>query len=272
MNLAPAAPSPWLITLFSTVIILGVALVMLARTDGHNRATIINVAFGGSVGIPYAIGSMLISYDAPNFAAIHPQFWQLLLALISMGAYGRLVAVALPISPRSAVDVAPSDISLEPGRRVAWFGRATSSWRLWGGLVLIATSVGVAVFNPSASIAVLMVAALLFWRSRVKVRIDDGGVTVVDGPANWPRFTVSLNQITGARTLHLDSLNFRLKEQGIGKEGGDARSRLITTGCVLVIETRNHLPIYLSLEHADEAAEVTNALITRTQRTGSQHV
>lgn len=92
------------------------------------------------------------------------------------------------------------------------------------------------------------------------------GITVINGPVNWPRFTVPLNQITSIRPHHLESLHFRLRAQGIGKEGIDPRSRLIKTGNVLIVDTREHLPIYVSVEHAEEAADVTNALIARSQR------
>ncbi len=197
---------------------------------------------------------------------MHPQFWQFLLANVALGAYARLVAVALPIPESSADVAAASDINLEPGRRVMWFGQATSALKLWGGVALVGASVGVAVANPSASIAVLIGAGLLLYRSTVKVRIDGHGITVINGPVNWPRFTVPLNQITSIRPHHLESLHFRLRAQGIGKEGIDPRSRLIKTGNVLIVDTREHLPIYVSVEHAEEAADVTNALIARSQR------
>lgn len=57
-------------------VLLGIALVLVARTDGRKQGAILGCTFGGSMGLFLYMKSMLISVGAPNAAAVHPHFWQ----------------------------------------------------------------------------------------------------------------------------------------------------------------------------------------------------
>ncbi len=252
------------VSLLPAWIILVVALALLARTNGQRRGVVLGLVFGGSLGLFLWMKSMLISYGAPNTSAIQPQFWQNLLTVILLSAYTRTVEFVLPIPTQPPKTPLASNISLEPGQRVAWFGRATSGWKLWVGVALVAASVPVAVANPSASIAVLFVAALLLWGCMAKVRIDERSVTVARGPLGWPKFSVQLPQVTAASTYRIKSLYWGSGAK-VSTEEGDARSLLVRAGDAVVIGTRHGLPIYVSVDHAEEAANFINALIVRSQ-------
>jgi hypothetical protein len=255
--------------LFSTVF-LGVAVVLIARSkDGRvsprQRQYILGASFGGSMGLFLTMKSILISYNAPSVQSAHPQFWQLLLTYVAMGAYTNFVASTLLVAAPTPA-VVTSDLRLERGQRITWYGQASSSRTLGLALAMVAASVAVAVVSPSASLAVLLAAVLPLLRYMVKVRIDDHGITITSNPIGWPRRTVPLEQIVGASSRRFKSLNAGLKEEG-GQ--GDPRSRLIRRGDILVINTKDHLPIYLSVDHAGEAADVVNALVMRNQRRAS---
>jgi hypothetical protein len=244
---------------------LTIALVQLFRSDGQRRGSIIMCNGAGSMGLFLWIKTMIISYGAANLREIQPQFWQYLLTFVALGAYSRLLASVLPIAPRPAEVLATSPISLEPGRRVMWFGQATSSAKLWGGLALVAAAVGVAVISPSASIAILIVAGLLMARCVAKVRIDDQGLSVARG-LGWPKFTIPLAQVAATGTHHFDSFSYRNTK---ALEEGDPRSLLVRRGDALVVEAIDRLPLYVSVDRADEAANVLNALVARLHSTTS---
>jgi len=244
-------------------VILGVALVLTAASSGKKRGTILTSAVAGSMGLFFWMKSLLISYGAPNESAVQPRFWQVLLTVIVMGAYGKLLETVLPIPTQPTKVLPASNITLQPGQRVMWFGQAISTWRLWGGLALVLASVPVAVVSPSASIAVVIVAGWLLWGCIAKLRINDRGVAVVSGPLGWSKFSVPLAHVTCASTRNFESLQYGAGKRAAGE--GDPRSLLIRPGDAVVIETRDHLPIYVSVDHAEEAANVTNALIDRSQ-------
>ena len=45
----------------------------------------------------------------------------------------------------------------------------------------------------------------------------------------------------------------------------DARSLIVGKGDALILETTDHLPLHVSVDHADEAADVVNALVARAR-------
>jgi hypothetical protein len=189
-------------------------------------------------------------------------------AVLAIPAVPTVVAVAvaglLPSAPGAVSSSTPeSSLHLAAGERVVWVGRA-SSWRmraLSGALLVVAVFV---VFTawPLANLLAL-VAILLFWLHVVHLRVDDRGLTVSWGPARWPRVRVPLEDVVAARAEHVEPLRWG---------GWGYRRTLRATAAVsrrgpgLLVERRGRVPLVVTVDHPESAADVVGALLERRRR------
>ncbi len=235
-----------------------------SRGTSSSRTTVVGITIGFSIILFLTAKAELVAVGAPNMAAAQPQPWQGFLALVVLGFYGSLLSSVLPVEPQQVPQPAPSPLTFPLGLRVLWLGGATDSKRPWVVAGLVVISVGVAVVSTSAAIVVLIMAGLSLSRYRVRVRINDDGVQF-SRLLGWPKHRVPLHTITRASTdrqtqpVPFDDLD--------DTDDIDARSLIVGKGDALVLETTDHLPLHVSVDHADEAADVVNALVARARAT-----
>ena len=256
-------PDRFLVYQLPAWVAVAIALVSVAVSRGGSRSRLwmsTTVFLAAFVLVPYA-KTEITSYGAPDVAAVGQPAWQTLLTFLVLSVYLRCLYAVLPVAPRPPATVVSSGLAFAPGVRVLWTGRATVPARLWVVLALVGGSVAVAVLSTSAAAAVLILAGCLAWGYLARVRINDDGVALCR-LTGWPTRTLPLSTLTGARAVHVQRSEWSGRTE-LTDEECDPRSIVLRTGPTLVVESRDHLPLAVSVDHADEAAEVINALIAR---------
>jgi len=234
---------------------------------GRSRTWIAGPAVSVAMSSFLWMKSEIISAGAPELAAVQPRAWQTLLTWIAMFTYMWLLHSVLPLAPRPVMPPYASQLTFPPGLRVLWVDSARSPLKLWLTLALVAAAVGAAVVSTSAAVAVLVCAGWFAWSYLVRVRITDDGVEFTRF-VGWPIHTVPLHAIIRASSRRVVRSTFTGTIEDEEHDEFDGRSLIIRTGDVVLVETTDHLPLYLSIEHADEAADVINALVVRPGSAG----
>ncbi len=126
--------------------------------------------------------------------------------------------------------------------------------------VVGAVGVGLLFVQWSLAIAALVVAVSVLFCALVVVRADDQGVRVGFGPLHWPAASVALEDIASARAEHVEPLRsggcgYRLTPRG--------RAIVVRRGEGLPLERTSGQDLVVTVDGAEEAAEVVNALIAR---------
>jgi hypothetical protein len=207
---------------------------------------------------------MIVAYGAPTVADVDTAFWHFLLVFpIGVSAYGWLLNLVLPVAPRPAGPPPTSPLSFDAGVRVLWTGSATGKGRLLTGLLLAAASVGVAAFSIPGALVMLFLAAVALNDCTSRVRVDNHGVSL-GRAVGWPTRQLPLGRIVRAGSRPVSSPE--LYSEGLeGVEGVNVHSLVLGAGDLLVIDVSDELPLHVSVDHADEAADVINALIARAR-------
>lgn len=188
--------------------------------------------------------------------------WQTVIAIFVPGiAAAVLVLVALPRTV-SATPSRPPESSLRvPGQQqVTWIGGARSLILRWVALVLALAAAGTTFVSWGLAVALLVGAIATAWVHMVTVRIDGSGVHTLWGPAGRPRSTIPLADIAAARSQHINprawgGWGYRTSRHG--------RAAIVRTGPGLVIERSTRPTYVVTVEHADNAAQLVNALLAR---------
>jgi len=239
------------------------SLVLTIRSKGSRRSRlwIAGLASASAMSMFSWMLVQVVAYGAPTLADVSVSLWHHALLGVPLAAYGALLLSVLPIAPQPTTAPVASRLALEPGVRVLWAGRATSRFRLWVGLASLGASVvGVVVSPPIGALMLIWAGGALF-NSVAKVRIDNLGVTVSRG-IGWRGRRLPLERLASARSQSITRSSMWWDLDVIDR---DVRSLIIRPGRALVVEGTDHLPLYVSVDHADEAADVINALVARSR-------
>ncbi len=195
--------------------------------------------------------------------------WQVGIALLVVAVAAALaVAVLLPAShvgPPPASSPA-SSMRLRPDERVTWVGEAHSRVLAVAAVVLALAAVAAAFSSWPLAIALLAGALATAWTHVVTVRVDDVGVHTLWGPAGWPRSTIPLSMISAATAEDLQPAQWGGWGYRVGPRG---RAAIVRTGDGLVLRYGRQSRYAVTVDHAEAAADVVNALVDRDH--GDRH-
>ena len=192
-----------------------------------------------------------------------------LLAVAAVPVIPTLAALAVWLAqpaetPGASGPPPASTIRLAEGERVAWVGRSASPRLLLlaGALVVVAVFL---VFTAWPAANVVAFAALAaFWSHLISVRVDNRAVTVAWGPARWPRLVVPVEEVVSARSEHIEPR--RWGGWGYRRTPGGAAA-VTRRGPGFVIERRGTVPLAVTVDSPEPAADLVNALLERRHRT-----
>ncbi len=162
--------------------------------------------------------------------------------------------------PSPAVRAAATTVRLGSNERVVWLGRAHSTaLRMLAALGLLAAA-ALALVQPWWSLAVGLGALLLEGVSTLSVRVDGSGLHTLWGPVGWPRTVVQLDDIVSVGSQEIDPMRWGGWGYRIGRHGVAA---VVRRGPGLVVERRDHPTYAVTVDGADQAADVLNAMLSR---------
>jgi hypothetical protein len=243
-----------------------VALVGLWRTRAGERMPLYGrgaaVYTWATSGVSSA--AMLQSLGAADFAESADRWW---VWWVIFPLATPLVLIHRKLTPRTRLEqsrlpLPSSSLALGPGERVVWTG--TSTWRrtLVAALLLFAVAAITAsvVWSPAALVG-LVVSACLLTGARQWTVIDRRGATV-HGLVRVIRLTIPLDEI---RTASASADRSYLKDLN-----GDADDSTLVgaymvnrRGPALTVEFGDGQVATISVDEADEAADVLNGLLAR---------
>lgn len=189
--------------------------------------------------------------------------WQVGIALLVVGVAAALaVSVLLPGDHAESPPVisATSSLRLQPDERVTWVGEAHSRALAVVAVLLAFAAVAAALTSWPRAVALLAGALATAWTHVVTVRVDDFGVHTLWGPAGWPRSTIPLTMISAATSEDLEPAQWGGWGYRIGPRG---RAAIVRKGDGLVLRYGRQGRYAVTVDHADDAADVVNALVDR---------
>jgi hypothetical protein len=245
-----------------------VALVCVARAGRTTPAGLGAAAATWVAGLPAAlyVATLVASADAGQASEVRLPLVGVALATLLPFVAAFTVLRLLPTEWVVGVPVAPpaTTMSLAEGERVVWVGQASSRRLLSGGVVLALGALPLWFVVWPAALAVALCALLLAWVHVVTVRVDDAGMTVSWGPAQWPRIRVALDDIAAAEAAEIEPLRwggwgYRLTARG--------RAAVARRGPGIVLTLRNGRQLAATVDRPEPAADLVNALVARLSRT-----
>lgn len=166
--------------------------------------------------------------------------------------------------PGVPVPVPASSVALADGERVVWVGQASSRRLLVAGIVLGLGTLPLWFAVWPAALATALAAVAVAWVHVVTARVDDAGVAVSWGPAQWPRVRIDLADIAAAEAADIEPLRWG----GWGyRRTTRGRAAVARRGPGLVLTLRDGQRFAATVDRPEAAAELVNALVGRLSRT-----
>ena len=250
---------------WSLAISIGILLIAAATTLAHRVHQSGRLLISVLVAASWMVSAIYVTTTAlarghATAASVAMPWYAIVLAVLVPAAVG--VLGWRVIAPESITDVARpvSDLGLRSSERVVWIGHAQSGpMRI--AAVVIALVGGLVFFRSTApAVIVLAVALLLAWVSELTVRVDQAGLHVLWGPVGWPRQRIGLDAI--ARVHAQDIRPMQWGGWGYRITSGGTAS-IVRSGPGMVVEKRNGNTFVVTVDDADQGADVLNALLVR---------
>lgn len=212
--------------------------------------------------VPY-LESMLLARHVSDPYQV-PMPWYAVLGgvavplVIGVGVYAVHGTTESPRERRSGGNA----LSLREGERVTWIGHAHSSLLRVLAPLLMAAAAVLVFFQAMVAIPLGVAGLATAWVSVLAVRVDPRGVHTLWGPFGWPRPRIAPENIAAAYSEDIHPMQwggwgYRISRRGV--------AAVVRAGPGLVVE-RVHGPTYaVTVDGADEAAQVLNALLARQQ-------
>lgn len=153
-----------------------------------------------------------------------------------------------------------STLTLGQDERVAWVGSAHSIPMAAGGVVLLVAAAALVVVWTTPALILGVVGLALVATCSLSVRVDAAGLHTHWGPLGWPRMTISLDRIASATAQQIDPMRwggwgYRLSSHGT--------AAVVRRGPGIVVEREQQSTYAVTVDGADRAVEVLNALLVR---------
>lgn len=210
--------------------------------------------------------SMLISYGMDGGEVAQPMPWHLLACTAVLSTAIWLFALVLPPN-KSPISGRPTSwLRFAPSEHIVWVGRAVSQSNVIFVSTFLAIGLALMFVSPPWAFSAVIVALPGIWRVSTRTIIDDRGVHVTPF-VKWPTVTIPLDHVTiaSAATVSGSRLTTGWTWEGGKKLDWRRRSVVIRTGPTLVLYLAGGAPVLLSVDQANEAADVINALLLRRE-------
>lgn len=249
------------------LVVAGLAILALALTRGRSQARL-SVALPGWIAwllAASAIDVMGVARGVSDPSTIRSG-WLHTLSCLVIASLVALLLYALVPAGRSSLHQMPAVVpsyQLDAGQRATFIGRARSRTLLTLGVVVaLLGALGILRFGMP-SLVVVGVGLILGWTSELFVRVDDRGVTAHFGPFGWPRSHTPLSRIETAVAEEIEPL----KRGGWGYRIGPRGTALVVRrGPGIVLARAGASDLAITVDGADQAAELINALLARNAR------
>jgi hypothetical protein len=154
-----------------------------------------------------------------------------------------------------------SSLRLTASERAVFIGSATSTAKLVVAAVI--TLIGVGLTASNAAFLIVVVYGLLWANtSTVQIRIDDAGVLVRPRWIKWTVFRTPLSEIALARVARHQTAWQELEHPDERPRSKVIKVR-IRPGPAIELVLHDEKSVSISLDQAEQAADVLNALIVR---------
>ena len=244
--------------------LLGIAGLVLARRQSVVRTA---VALAGWMAWLFAAIVVSVIWGARNVAAdaLRHDWLSTVLCLLVASVLGLAIYRLVPPGVSALSTVAPESASytLAPGERATWVGRANSRIILAIGIALGVVGALGTIWFGGWSVVVAGVGLLMGWTSELLVRVDDRGVSAHFGPVGWPRSRTPLARIEAVRAQQIEPLQWGGWGYRIGRRG---TALVVRRGPGIVLARTGASDLAITVDDADQAAELVNALIERERR------
>lgn len=260
-----SSPGPFTLVIGIVILILsglginGVAL-------GRRLATVrIAVALAGWTSWMLTAVVLSVIWPARNVAPadIRQHWLSTFVVLLVASVVGVLIYRILPPGEGSqvvAAGPAPS-YTLRPGERATWVGRARSRKLLVTGVALVLVgALTLLLWGRPFSGFVIFLGLVFGWSSELLVRVDGRGITAHFGPIGWPAFRTPLDRIKAVGAQEIEPTQWGGWGYRIGRRG---TALVVRRGPGLVISRTGAADLAITVDDADQAAELLNALLAR---------
>ncbi len=221
------------------------------------------LTFGAWVCGGIAVSTVLLSDGAGQAADVAMPWFVVVGAIVVPAAAAIAVGALLPGGwqhPAAPHPTPESPLTFAPGESVVWLDHVHSSMLRWVGVLAALIGVVMLYVAPSVAIPLLIGAVVLVPVSDLAVRIDRRGVHTLWGPFGWPRSRIRLDEVVEARATEIIPMEwggwgYRISSRGV--------AAVIRRGPGLVIERRDKPTYAVTVPHAQDGADVLNALLSR---------
>jgi hypothetical protein len=266
----PTTPTEVLsFSLFLTTVSAAVVLVGLRRIREGDRipAHVRWFSSLASLGAAAGVVPLLAAIGATDYQAGGVRDWVAKLGTLFVGVPPAIWATWLgPFRvEQAALDAPESTIEVDPRERVVWTSRSRSWLPVVAAVVFAIASATLAIaWSPAAWLG-MVIAAMAVGDADRTVVVDRRGVSVRGGWQRRARLLVPLDQIKLVRAVEatpiLTAAEYRRHDHG--DEPTDRRFAVNRKGAALYIEFADYASYTISVDDADEGAEVLNGLLAR---------
>lgn len=249
-------------------------LAAVTWTSGRRPPEGLRWLVGMPVGIVWAAGGVIVATMLPQrgladatTATVAPGgiVLALVLGVAATVLVGRLVDLPDPPSTSAAAPADATRADLPWGTTALWRGTtpAGRGMLLVGGGILVVAAVVAGVLADWWVGAIVLVAVVpLAASTRFRVTLGSGGLQVAGPLAGWPRLAVPLDTVTGASATTIRPLEFG--GWGLRMQPTTGTTAVVTrAGPALRLDRTDGTAVVVSLDEADQAVAVANALLDR---------
>lgn len=245
---------------------LGSVVLVRARAGEAVRPVVAVAGFTSWTLACATIAVLLANHGHADAHAARSGWSASLVVVVLAGLLGALSVVAAPVGEAEPDTSAPdSGLRLRPDERVTWVGTASSRPVLLTAVVVGALGAVLVALTRPWGLLLLLLAAVLAWTHSMTVRVDDDGVRAHFGPLAWPCSTTRLDALEQARAMHIQPLQWGGWGWRVSRRGTALVAR---RGPGLVLSRRGRRDLAITVDRAEEAAEVVNALLVRRSAAG----
>ncbi|WP_029137458.1 DUF1648 domain-containing protein [Nakamurella lactea] len=255
-----------LLALSLVLAIAAIVAVLLRRHPGPARISVAALLFGSWLATGIFCTTMAVSAGARTAQQVSFPWYAVVIVLVVPLLAGAAGWSLLPADRLPAVPIG-TDSTLQFGdtERVVWVGRASSLPVRWIAVLALVASAVLVVLSVPVAVVVFVASLLLIMVSELGVRVDESGLHTLWGPFGRPCSTIALSNIAGSRAeqiqpMHWGGWGLRFSARGT--------AAIVRSGPGIVVDRVGGSRYAVTVDGAEQGAEVLNALLARDRRAG----